>query len=434
MKHPDLPTFWMTPRRVLDPQQCDYEQQRALITHAVLYGGPLLVSDSDFINNMVMRDGVAQGDPFFLSMIERKLLQFAIREEGGNPMPLGNTAEKIFKNNGHSKQMGAERFCESPEFRHIEQHAETSRFSCAGAAARYHKETLRILEQAPFEQSDLPDPVRNAVVEMVKDHVEKNTLNWSYFSRGSTFWEGLEARLRITQAWDRYGEFINAVARGPYATFIPDTLGLSPTYSNEDKLGVEIWRGRLRATEQDVQLKKLKRARIGLADLVHGLAALSIDDVLELRASGQRSKYEDACQKSARGTLFLDEPLDDLHRYCQLVDDKVLSALSRKRDGDEVDDHYIARAVGSESGAWFQFSFKQMASLVTAGVSDFIEFGYQRIQAMFGKNPASEVIRAEREKEVEKDRLFNKHKGTSAIETEITADAPSVRDIFTTVA
>lgn len=428
----------MTPREVFDPRRCSNEQQRALIVHAVLYGGPLLVLDSDFINNLNFRDSIVRGDRFFIPMIEHGLIRFAIRERNGQSIPLGEIAEGILRRKGHTKHIPVERFGNSEEFEYIQEHAQVVPYSEDGAGTRYHRETIRILETTQFTENELPPKVHSAVLATVREYAEGNQLNWSYFMQGSPFWTELEARLPGSRVRERFGEFMFAVARGPYVTFIPDALGVNPTYSREDQLGIDLWRGRHGMPEQVLERKQLKRSRIGIGDYVQGLAALSIGDIERVRNSGEWAAYEAGCQQLARGTAFPSEPLGALHHYRRRVDDAVLEALSRRRDGNEVDEEYEVSGVGekvfSEVGKWCRFAIKEVVAHATFGLPHVLEFGHQRLQAMLGQDEVSEAVRAEREKEVRKEIELTKLQGRPLVDSEITADKPSVRDIFTSLA
>lgn len=430
-----MPTFWMTPRELFHPERSDFQQLRAVITHTALYGGPLLISDSDFINNLHLRDAVVSGDPFVIPLLESGYLRLAIREENGQPVPLGATAEGIYKRGGHTPQIPAERFKESPEFQFVQEHGQSLTYSLDGAAERYHRETLRLLEMAPFTAEELAPEFRRAILAVVHERAQTHKLDWSYFTGPSTFWDALQQRLPGVPVRERLEEFLVAATRGPYATFIPTVLGLNPTYSHEDRLGVDLWRGRVGMTEEALERKTLKRARIGLGDYVKGLASLSVKAIEALRASGEFAAYEAGCEQVARGTLFPEEPLLALHQYRLRIDDAVLTALARRRAGDEFEEEYRATALhehgANEAAAWCRFGVGTLIDAATYGLYSICDFGFQRVQRLLGWDDAAAAAREERLKEAQKEAEIARLAGSPTIDAVILADRPSVRDIYT---
>jgi hypothetical protein len=429
-------TFWIIPREMLNASQLQFEQQRAFITHSILFGGSLIISDSDFIQNLHLRDAIAQGDKFIVPLIESGYLQFAIRAKNGSPVPFGKTAESLAQS-GRNEQIPTGRFTDSPEFRFAEANAQCRHFPVDGAAERYHNETLRILKTTQFNERDVCPNFLKAVHTILDEYVQDNKISWAYFGKRSVFWQRVQMMVPDTPVWDLYGPYLFAVTRGPYATFIPDVLGISPSYSREDQLGVDLWRGRYNLTKEVIERKQLKRARIGLADKIVGLAALSVTDIHTLRCSAEFLAYECACKQLGRGTLFVDEVTIALNAYCNRIDDAVLRALLRNRRGEEFAEEYeisLLRKVGQEVGAVGQFVVRQGVSSAlnstVGGILSVLEFSYQRYQLWHGQDPISEGARQERNKEASKDLELNRLRDSPTLISTVTTQTASIRDIY----
>lgn len=430
------PTFWITPREALDPDICSFEYQRAIVAHAILYGGPLLISDSDFINNLHLRDAVVRGDTFIIPLIERGYIQFAIREQNANPIPLGITAERILSQSGSTRQIPNERFKESPEFTYVENRARRLQFPLDGAADRYHTETLRILTESRFGEHELPAAYREQIMSVIHEHIQNHKLTWGYFSPKSPFWDTIQSRLPHINARERFGDFLYAVTRGPYVTFIPNALGVSPIYSHEDRLGIDLWRGRYSRCEQKLEQRRLKRSRISLGDYVKGLASLSAYDIEALRRSAECLEYEKGCEQLGIGTLFPEETLVALHQYRHRIDHAVLKAMSRKATGDDIEEEYtisLLEKTQNELKQWCLFAVKQGVDQMASGLPSILEFGYQRLQVLQDKDDISVGRQLERKTEVHKEMEIARLAGSPSIASIITADQPSVCDIYTSV-
>ncbi len=336
----------MTPREILDTNQCNLEHQRALITYNVLFNGPLIISDSDYISNQHFREAIRQGNPFFRALIEEGFILFAIRHQDTQPVSMGKTAEDIFKRGGHTAWPGRsaippEQFGDSPEFDFVERNAQLIPFSLDQYSTRYQAEVLRVFRETSFRAEDLPTSYVQAILEICQEWTATGkSITWSFFTYGSDFWKALEQRFPGGHIFERYGQFIFDVARGPYVTFLPQALGVNPTYSREDRLGVNIWRGRYELTEEELLRITLRGSRINLADMAAGPAKLEAQDIRRLRISPALFAYEQACEEFSQGRNTANDTLGALGEYRHEVESAILNALHRRFSSETVAEQY----------------------------------------------------------------------------------------------
>ncbi len=156
MEPSDEPTYWIMPFELVDPRHAnpDSARYRALFTYIVLFGGPVVFSDSAAVGNRFFRlalrgDVEKSGDGFTCELVDRGYLRFAIREQGGLAKSLADTADDIAARAGH-QWVGYEPLGDMPEFRYVEEHGHLLHYSLDGAAARFQREILRVFSSAPF--------------------------------------------------------------------------------------------------------------------------------------------------------------------------------------------------------------------------------------------------------------------------------------------
>src|ERR1700738_686647 len=264
----ELSTVWVIPRAVLDIKQCDLEQQRALIAYNLLFNGPLILVDSDYISNLNLRAAVRNGNQFFCRLFEERLVRLAIREEGkGEPTSLAKTSEMIAGRKGGLSD--GTPTGDAPEFTWVERKTMPVTFSLSRAEQRYQEEILRIFCDTKFRDDDLPLTYAETLREILEERVASGgRISGSLFGPQSELWLIMEQRLNESGIRERVGQFVFDVARGPYVTFLPDSLGLSATYSQEDKIGIDLFRRRYVLAEEQLKKRTLSLRRPSLAQTV----------------------------------------------------------------------------------------------------------------------------------------------------------------------
>ena len=276
-------TYWMMPRSVINGNPHDFSEQRALIAYNILFNGPLVISDSDVVVNPQLRNAILNQDSFVKELIDHHYLQFAFRVNGEQVISLAQTARNIKKNKGHNPLIADDRHGPSPEFDYIESLGRRFTYSSARAAERYTRESLKLFRSLSIQNrySEML-PVRHALAltQVLESHVEEgNLLNWSSFLADSGLWVQFGKRFPDLALNPELISFSHAVARGPYASFIPEALGVNPAYSPEDSLGMDVWRKRFLLAEELLEKKTIRCADISVIDYVSGISALSFKEL-----------------------------------------------------------------------------------------------------------------------------------------------------------
>lgn len=329
----DEQTYWLIPRDLVDPARSNAELHRALLTYVVLFSGPALIADSATVRNRFLRralraDVEGSGDGFMRDLIDRGYLRFAIREKDGVPISLGDTAQDLFKNAGPSRA-GNDPFGET-EFGYIEANASIVRYDVNDSTKRYQAETLRIFRDTVFDTREFPESYRRTLVGILEEYIANGvSFGLSDFNRDKKLWAELVRRSRNrAYLYDKYGDFVHAVARGPYVTYFPEKLDMGATYSPDDKVGLERWGGFDKQHEVASDRHLVPARTLRLADFVNGLAYLTAEDVHDLRGSSERVAYESALSRYAMSLSGSREVVDALAAYRVVVDERIMRRLN----------------------------------------------------------------------------------------------------------
>jgi hypothetical protein len=353
----DRQTYWVIPRDILDQTKSDAERHRALLTYVVLFGGPALISDSATVRNSFLRRAIrsdvgASGDGFIRELIDRRFLRFAIRTVDDVDVSLAATAVKLNSRFGTAR-VGYEPLDETAEFDYIEKNAHLVRYDSGDAEDWYQRQTLRIFRDMPFDPVQLPETYRRAVVAVLGDHIEqkKPYFGLSDFRADSALWQDIVRRTGKPHLWDRCGAFIHDVARGPYVTFLPQKLGVSPTYSPYDRLGLNYLRGVRDEDEQVLDVHELRRRLLRLADFVAGLRVLTVDDIDALRNSDERRAYDGAMLLYAMSLSDSRDVATALTTYRMRIDDRIRRRLSGVDPEEEIVEAKVGiiRSLGTDT-------------------------------------------------------------------------------------
>jgi hypothetical protein len=430
-------TYWMVPRGLINRSSLDFTEQRALIVYAILFNGPVIASDSDFIINAQLRHAVLH-DSFVQSLIDVGYLRFAFRRSGDTMHSLAETAETIRRNRGHNRLIPDELYGPCPEFAYVERTGRILTYALDNAAERYTRETIRLLasltETNRFSHI-FPVAHAQALETIVHAHLaDGQGLRWSFFETDSVLWDRLRRSFSNLTVEPATRQFLLDVTRGPYATLLPESLGVSPTYSHEDSLGVDMWRGRHLATEDELARRTVRRARISLVDYVAGLASLTLEDIRALREEHrEREAYDAACLRFSRDLTDIDEPLRALYAYRRRIDAKILERLKKAAEDDTEElrvslIRQVDRFRHTQAGEWVKFGILYALDSFTFGAFSLLEFAFQRFQRR--PAPVSDADRSEVDKEVEMERL-TREPAAHVLDGKAIVDKPDVRDFCT---
>jgi hypothetical protein len=328
----DEQTYWIMPMDLFDLRHADPGRYRALFTYIILFGGSIVLSDSAVVGDRHFRlalrgDVEGSGDGFTRELIDRGYLRFAIREQGGVAKSLADTADDIVKRAGEY-WVGYEPPGEMPEFRYVEQHGHLVSYNLDSAAQRFQREALRVFSSGSFGKGGLPETYRRAIVSIMQEMIaDRQFSGLAEFSEGSRLWERVMKRTGKPKLFERYGDFVYAVARGPHATCLPEQLGINPTYSPSDKLAIDRWRGRDQDEPSFVEARTVRTRALRLVDFVEGLRRLTGPDVDALRMCDERLAYDCMLHDFALGKADSGEVLSALLAYRRRVEDRIMVRL-----------------------------------------------------------------------------------------------------------
>jgi hypothetical protein len=437
----EKPTYLMLRRDLVSQPDMDFTEQHALIVYTILFNGPIIASDSDLIINPQLRNSILN-DSFVQSLVDSGYIQFAVRSEEGVLKPLSETSLTILQNKGHNPLIPDERHGVCPEFNFVEDHGTILAYSHDGAVERYEKEVLRILHELSRTNAYVtqlyPDHAK-FIIDAIQKFVENGgKLTWSFFGPNSDLWNLIcqsSPKLEISQTTKR---FLSDAMRGPYATFLPETLKVSPTYSKEDSLGIDIWRGRYLLDKETITKQTFNRARISLVDYVAGLTSLTLNDIQELRQSGERVAYDAACIKFSRTLKDVNEPIRSLHEYRRRIDSKILERINKKADTDteSIQVSIIGKKIhefqDSEVGQWVKFGVVYAADQFTFGSVSLLDFLLTRFQHRQQEKAVDELHeRSEVDKEIAIQEF--QQLGSHTLEGKAIIDQVDIRDFCTDV-
>jgi hypothetical protein len=440
----DEQTYWILPMDLFDPRQSDPVRYRALFTYIVLFAGSVVFSDSAVVGDRRFRlalraDVDGSGDGFTRELVDRGYLRFAIRERGGVAVSLADTASGIAERSGEY-WVGYEPLGET-EFHYVEQHGNLISYNLDGAAQRFQHEALRIFSRS-FETGGLPETYRRAFVSVMQEMIaDQRPFGLAEFCEGSSLWKRVMKRTGKPHLFERYGDYVYSVARGPHATFLPERLGINPTYSPTEKLAIDRWRGRDQDEPNLVEQRTVRTRALRLADFVDGLRHLTGADVDALRTSDERLAYDGLLRDFALGKAGSDEVLGGLLTYRRRVEDRIMIRIrSRPAEETEFQGSVNAfRAVGTELVRWvFVDGLAMLADQATLGAFGRVRYVWDRLhefreqERLTMRNAAEqEDLRKQFEAaEAEKDGVVEGllRAENPAVEAALIVDKPGVRD------
>ncbi len=322
-------TYWAVPDLVVDWKQSSHDLHRAVLAKVILFNGSVILSDSAVISNFFLRSGVSRefgrsDDRFYSDLIERDLLRLAIRTENGAVTPLRRVEESLVKSQGLPSDFP--RVTDGRELDFLQDRAGVLQFTLEGAAARYQREIFKLFGTAALSEADVPEDVRKHIVDILAARIaDKNEIvKWADFLEGTFLWEDLSKRLGVGDAFSLYGHAVFTAARGPHVTFLPEQLGVNPTYSHEHQVAIDIWRRRTDVEERLISRQRREVPLLSPVDFRDGLVRLTADDIATLRASPERIALDEALRTSAEKLGDFDELFTAMAEYRLLIDSRIV--------------------------------------------------------------------------------------------------------------
>jgi hypothetical protein len=329
----DKRTYWLIQRGVIDSDPAETAVHRAVLAHVLLFSGPVLISDSAFIRSRFLRLSLREaikgrGDGFVRQLIDDNLLHVAIRTRGGVYQPLATSADKFIKDGKH-RIAGYQPPGDHPEFRYLEDHTSPLAYSLDDATARYQTTTLRVFNDNIFTEQQLPGRYRHSIAEVLADCIRRGTeFGLSDFSEDKDLWKEFVRATRCADLYKRYGAFIHAVARGPYATFFSDSLGFRPTYSPDDQVGIECLRGIYDKEVTVMDDAYFPGKLLHLSDFAVGLSQLTAQDIHDLQSTDELTAYNSLINQRAVELVDAKDVRAALLAYRRRIDERIMSRMS----------------------------------------------------------------------------------------------------------
>jgi hypothetical protein len=376
-------------------------EQRALITHNLLYNGPITISDSDFINNTILRLAFRDDDWFYRGLLEQGMLSLAVRAINGNILSLSEIASDMLTRPGHSMDLDTDSYQRGEELALVEEKGQILGYPLDDAAPRFAQKLLKLFKQNKV--AGLSDGVVEYLVHACEMADNAGKLSWGWFSAESPFWIDFAEQFALSDSkLAGLKSTISNVARGPYITFLPESLGLMPSYSTEDRFAMEVYRGRYGQKEQELENVTLRRPRIDLGDFVAGLAKLSINDIVTLFNSSEASAFRNSCNDLSIAKIDIQQASYCLCAYRERIESMVCERLARGRSRDLVSEKY-SFVLGAETPlessqeepiweSFLRFSAELTADVAFFHVGSALMFSYEIVQRLRGRSKVQTAV------------------------------------------
>jgi hypothetical protein len=338
----DVPTlFWPISRDIMRNETyntVEVHRLRSLIAYQILFGGRLVVRETDYLNTLAFRKAMMQElagekdshSTFLRTLLDERLLIIAQSKE----RTLAQAAEGMSPG-GRSPIVPAEWYRpDALDIVYLESRVSdldrSMEYSVTSAAAYYTRQIERLLGQSlrPY----LDDEFRLRVAACVSEHlVEHGTIGWAFF-REDEFWKAFSAGERQT-----HGHFVDyTLAQAPHAGFIPDALGLNPVYMHDLVASIDLWRGRHLRPAELVEHRTVDLGRgFSFSDYVEYLSLLSVDSIRVLLGTEESLNFRNACERFALQRAGFPEVVVAYAAYRAVIDAELLrgSRMLDRRGG-----------------------------------------------------------------------------------------------------
>jgi hypothetical protein len=326
-----LSLFWPISRAILrdeDNNTRELHRLRSLITYQLLFGGRLVIRDSDYVNALAFRNAVLQTltgsaddhSVFFRTALDEGLIRIAHRDG----LSLAQLAEQM-SDSARSPAVPARLYRpDTPDLDYLDCDCTSPNrqitYSVEHAAAYYARQIQTMLNDSLEPYID--DGFRRRAADRVAEHLATNQgLGWEFFRSDTGFW------LRFTPAErDQHGHFIDYVlGQAPHTGYLPDTLGISPIYMHDVVDAIDIWRGRHRRPRELVDERTIQLgAGFSFSDYVEYLSVLPVPTISTLMGSDEGAAFRARCEGFSLQQNTLAEVQHAYTDYRRLIDAAIL--------------------------------------------------------------------------------------------------------------
>lgn len=291
--------FWPISRDILSNYSVNVNQThriRSVITYQILFGGKLVIRDTDYLNSLALRvainddmAGCGNDDSmFYRTLIDTEYLGIAKRVGKS----LGEIAETLIKNGGQADFIQDEWFnSEAKDIAFLESCNSSGSFyrpfELSEASSYYTNTLLRLLSE-PLD-AILPENIRTKVHDLVTERAEDTgSVGWEFLSPTGAIWSSFNEREKNLYVDTLYRK----IGQAPHAGFIPHSLNLSPIYMQDVAESIDLWRGR-HLEKPDVVGRRTIQLGSGfsLSDYVECLAVLPATSVIKLAQSDENNAF-----------------------------------------------------------------------------------------------------------------------------------------------
>ncbi|WP_395338646.1 hypothetical protein PN836_012225 [Ningiella sp. W23] len=330
--------YWPIPRNIIRDRSLNSEEIskfRALVTYQMLFGGKIVISDSNYLNCLALRVSVNsvlsqtenENYKFFHDLIEHQFVSIAKRKESS----FTNIAESLLLQGGNTELIKKDWFTDSaPDLLYLDAKEATNwnEFTLKNAEDFYQREIQRILSR-PLGRS-LPDDLRTQLVKNIHEHISLGKkINWHFCSFSGDIWKGVDQKLK-----ERYQSFLYYdVGQAPHAGFLPNELDICPVYNSDTAAAIELWRGKFNLNETIIEKREMNLfSGFSLSDTMEALSKITLSDIEMAMNSDENKNLKKLTKQyslSNKSSDFTD--MEDAFRdYKYFIDSVISKRLNAK--------------------------------------------------------------------------------------------------------
>lgn len=328
----DLQTlFWPISRQIINDYSVNTKQThriRSVITYQILFGGKLVIRDTDYLNSLTLRTAIhndlaglrSDDSTFYRTLIENEYLVIAKR----TGKSLGEVAETLLSSDGKVEFVPDDWFqSEAKDIEFLESCNVSGSFFRAfelSEASSYYSRTLLRLLSEPLD-TILPNNIRVKVLNLVQERIdESGSIGWEYLGPNGAIWSAFSEREKKEYVDTLY----HKIGQAPHAGFIPDSLKLSPIYMQDVAESIDMWRGRHMETPEVIDKRTINLgAGFSLSDYVECLAVLPAATVLKLAQSDENAAFRSSVSEFALQKCDLAEVERIYRDYRTAIDSEI---------------------------------------------------------------------------------------------------------------
>ena len=358
----DLPKlFWPIPRDLITSEERNRKEihrVRSLVTYQLLFGGRLVIRDSDYLNSLALRESVTRTlegraddhATFFRALLDEGYILIARRKENS----LVEVAEQLLAGGKSAIIPDSWYAPDFPDIEYIESggavYDDATSYAVSDAASYYTNELKRILSGSL--EPHLPDDFRVRVAEQVELRLQtQQTLGWNFLTLTGEIWKAFSDSDR-----QKYGDFLyRVVGQAPHTGFIPHALDMNPIYMNDVAEAIDLWRGRHRQPRDVVKKRTFKLGEgFSLSDYVDCLARLPLDTIQNLVRRDESVEFRKKCKALSYQKAELQDVGNAYCDYRKVINAEIMKqGFARRTSGIEADIRTLgssaAKAAGSEA-------------------------------------------------------------------------------------